>query len=249
VVEAEGGLMAEDPRPFEYRRIWAEKRVLRRLYEGYYREIAHRCRPGRTLEIGGGSGNLKDFLGDIISTDRLFGPWLDAVTDAEALPFAAASIDNIVLFDVLHHLPSPRRFLAEAERVLRPGGRVVMIEPAITPVSGLFYRLFHPEPVIMTADPLADAAAGRDPWEANQAIPTLLFERHRSRFEAACPGLRLVEFRLFALFSYPLSGGFRPWSLLPPGLVGPLCAIERLIEPVLGRLMAFRLLAVLDRVG
>jgi SAM-dependent methyltransferase len=241
--------MTADPRPFEYRQIWQQKPVLRRLYERYYRDIARRCRPGRTLEIGGGSGNLKGFLGDIVSTDRLFGPWLDAVADAGALPFAAASFDNIVLFDVLHHLSAPGRFLAEAERVLCLGGRLILIEPAITPVSGLFYRVFHPEPVVMTADPLAEAAPGRDPWQANQAIPTLLFGRHRRSFEAACPGLLLVELRRFALVSYPLSGGFRRWSLLPASLVDPLCTIEHWLEPVLGRLMAFRLLAVLERTG
>jgi len=63
----------------------------------------------------------------VVSTDILPAPWLDALADAQRLPFAAASFDNIEMFDVLHHLDQPRMFLQEAERVLRRGGRIVMV--------------------------------------------------------------------------------------------------------------------------
>jgi 2-polyprenyl-3-methyl-5-hydroxy-6-metoxy-1,4-benzoquinol methylase len=43
--------------------------------------------------------------------------------------------------DVLHHLEFPVVFFREAARVLRPGGRVLMVEPAITWGSSFFYRL------------------------------------------------------------------------------------------------------------
>lgn len=243
--------MTEDRRPLEYRQIWEIKPALKRLYESYYREMVALCKPGRTLEIGGGSGNLKSFAPDVVSTDIVFAPWLDAVADAQYLPFNGRSFDNIVFVDVLHHIEQPRAFLQEAERVLRPGGRIVMIEPAITPVSFLFYRLFHPEPVIMAADPLAAITPdpNRDPWDANQAIPTLLFGRHRDRLHREFSGLRLVALRRIALASYPMSGGFRPWSLLPLQLIGPLLRLERWLEPLLGRLMAFRLVAVIERVA
>jgi SAM-dependent methyltransferase len=241
--------MESDQRPIEYRQVWDEKPVLKALYSSYYQMILERCRPGRTLEIGGGSGNLKGFAPAVVTTDILFAPWLDAVADAQALPFADASFDNIVLFDVLHHIEQPLRFLTEARRVLRDGGRIIMVEPAITPVSGIFYRNFHPEPVDMKADPLTPprSEGPRDAFDANQAIPTLLFGRDRQRLAASLPGLGLVERRLIALFSYPLSGGFRPWSLLPAALVKPLLGVERVLEPVLGPLMAFRLIATLER--
>jgi hypothetical protein len=43
-------------------------------------------------------------------------------------------------------------FFREAARVLRLGGRVLMVEPAITWGSTSFYRLFHHEPVRTSAD-------------------------------------------------------------------------------------------------
>ncbi|HLY58260.1 MAG TPA: class I SAM-dependent methyltransferase [Stellaceae bacterium] len=241
--------MALDERPLEYRQIWEGKPVLRALYADYYRMIRDRCRPGRTLEIGGGSGNFKSFAADVVSTDILFAPWLDAVADAQRLPFVAGSFDNLVLFDVLHHIEAPLLFLREAERVLRPGGRLIMVEPAITPASGFFYRHFHPEPVVMAADPLAvgESDARRDAFDANQAIPTLLCWRDRDRLAQTVPGLRLVERRRIALFAYPLSGGFRPWSALPAAVVAPVLSVERWLEPILGPLMAFRLIATFER--
>lgn len=233
-----------------YRATWQQKPVLRAIYRDYYRRIMETARPGLVLEIGGGSGNLKEFAPRVISTDILPAPWLDAVADAQALPFRDRTFDSIVMVDVLHHLQTPRSFLREAARVLRPRGRLVVIEPAITPLSWIAYRFFHQEPVIMGQDPLADVAPDphRDPYDANSAVPTLLFGRYRQRLAAECPELVVREVRLLSLLAYPLSGGFKSWSLLSPALVAPMLRLERALEPVLGRLMAFRLLAVVERI-
>jgi SAM-dependent methyltransferase len=44
------------------------------------------------------------------------------VGDAEALPFADGSFDLVFSYGVLHHSPDTPRAIAEAARVLRPGG-------------------------------------------------------------------------------------------------------------------------------
>ncbi|MEX2617489.1 MAG: class I SAM-dependent methyltransferase [Alphaproteobacteria bacterium] len=237
-------------RPADYRAIWMAKPVLRNVYQGWYRRMAKACRAGRTLEIGGGSGNFKSFAPDVISTDIMTAAWLDAVCDAHRLPFDEASFDNIVMFDVLHHLQRPALFFREAMRVLRADGRIVMLEPAITPVSHVFYDRFHAEPVNMTEDPFADGPldTGRDPFDSNQAIPTLLFGgmARQAAFEKAFPGLSVDMAEYLALFAYPLTGGFQSWSLLPAWLAGPLTALENILAPVLGRSMAFRMLIVIS---
>jgi SAM-dependent methyltransferase len=243
--------------PAEFRQVWDAKPALRAVYADYYRRIRAWCpsgpgRPGSRsviLEIGAGSGNLKEHLPDVVATDVVPGDWLDALADAQALPFADASLDAVVGVDVLHHVEFPARFLAEAERTLRPGGRVVLVEPAITPVSRVVFKLGHPEPVLLGADPLADGSpdAGKHPMDSNQAIPTLLAGRDRRRLETRFPGLHVLHAETLSLFAYPLSGGFRRWCLVPSALVGPLLRVESRLEPRLGRYGGFRLLLVLQR--
>lgn len=229
--------------------MWRQKPVLRAVYEDFHRRIVDLCRPGRTLEVGSGIGSLRGTLPTVVSTDITPAKWLDAAVDAQALPFVSAGFDNLVGIDVIHHVEFPRHFLAEAVRVLRPGGRLILLEPAVTPASYLFYRFLHDERLDLSVDPLLDGRPDphRAPDEANQAIPTLLFGRWRSALEAQFPELHLRHLGHLSLWAYPLSGGFRAWSLLPVALVPGLLRLERVLESALGGVLGFRLLAVLER--
>jgi len=48
--------------------------------------------------------------------------------DLEALPIDAARLDAATLMLVLHHVAEPQRALTEVARVLKPGGRVVVVD-------------------------------------------------------------------------------------------------------------------------
>ena len=233
----------------EHRLIWTEKPALRSIYTDFYRRIVSKTVPGKTLEIGGGTGNLKEFYADVVCTDIVTLPWLDAVADAQALPFADACFANIVLVDVLHHIERPSRFFAEAVRVLKPGGRLLFLEPAMTPLSTVFYSRFHPEPVDMSVDPFVDGPLdpNRVPFDANQAIPSLLLGKYSQQMSRAFPDLKLVHFERLSLFAYPMSGGFRRWSLIPSFAVNAVLALENVVAPVLGKLAAFRMFAAFER--
>jgi SAM-dependent methyltransferase len=101
------------------------------------------ARPGeRLLEIGCGHGgnlfhlrHLKarrfgvDFSAARASfAERNTGAHT-AVSDAGALAFGDRTFDAVLIRDVLHHLPDPAPALREAHRVLKPGGRLTVIEP------------------------------------------------------------------------------------------------------------------------
>jgi SAM-dependent methyltransferase len=55
---------------------------------------------------------------------------LAAQGHVDRLPFADGSIDVVCLLDVIEHIPDTREALAEARRVLAPGGRLVVNVPA-----------------------------------------------------------------------------------------------------------------------
>jgi SAM-dependent methyltransferase len=238
-----------DPRTAQNLRQWERKPSLRAVYQDLYQKMAAECRSGLTLEIGGGSGNFKQYYQDVVTSDITTAPWLDLVADAQTLPFKAGVFSNIVMFDVLHHIEFPRMFFAEAQRVLIPGGRMVMVEPAITPMSWFFYRFVHQEPVDLSADPLLEGKASleKDPYSANQAVPALLVARHAHRLTLLFPDLCVCHVRWLSLFAYPLTGGFKRWSLIPVSLVKPVLRLEDSISRLIGRFLGFRLLVTIER--
>lgn len=69
------------------------------------------------------------------------------VGDACRLPAADASLDAVVDFAVVHHVPAWREAVAEAARVLRPGGQLVFEEVTRHALRRWSYRtlLRHPE--------------------------------------------------------------------------------------------------------
>ena len=238
-----------------HRAAWESNPALRALYADWYGRIAAALPPralGPRIELGSGPGFAREFIPDLELTDVVGAPWLDRELDADAIAAADGSVGALVLFDVLHHLASPGRFFAEAARVLRPGGRAVLCEPFISPLSYPVYKFLHEEPVDMSVDPLAaeihrSGATEKDPFDSNQAIPTRLFGRHRAAFARMFPSLRVVSVERLAGLCYPASGGFSRRPLLPMPVWRPLYHLERWLPTSAFRLIGFRLLAVIER--
>ncbi len=242
-----------DERLTEHRRVWDSKPTLRAIYLDFHRRLEASCPPGKLLDIGGGSAHFKTYRPEVVALDILPFSGIDVVADAHDMPFDSAEFSGIVMLDVLHHLKRPVVFLREAARVLKPGGRLAMIEPGMSVIARQVYHHFHQEPVIMTADPLAEqvAQSGDDPWDSNQAIPSLMFgsAEARARLAQLVPELKVVSVRWLSLMAYPLSGGFKPWCLWPEALVGPMLQVEDLVMPVFGPVLGFRTFVVLERRG
>jgi ubiquinone/menaquinone biosynthesis C-methylase UbiE len=110
---------------------------------------------GRVVEIGSGTGvNLQHYprtIDELVCTEpeqpmakrlrrKAEGSGLDVrvvEAPAEALPFEDDSFDTAVATLVLCTVSDPARTLAELDRVLRPGGRLIFIEHVRATEPGL----------------------------------------------------------------------------------------------------------------
>lgn len=120
-----------------------------RLYERFQfaggREWACSRARGDVLEVGVGTGlNLASYPSDVRLTGMDLSPAMLAVArtraielgreidlregDAQAMPFAGASFDTVVCTLSLCAIPDNRAAIAEMRRVLRPGGRLVLLD-------------------------------------------------------------------------------------------------------------------------
>lgn len=232
----------------KHRETWNSKPLLRFIYRTWYRDITAHLTDGMSVELCGGTGNLKEYESSVISTDLTLAPWLDAVVNAEALPFPEASLSNIVLIDGLHHIAKVCTFFEEACRALRTGGRIIILEPYLSPLSFPVYHFIHEEPVDFSRNPLDNESAkkGTLPFDANQAVATILFEKDYHRFHRRFTLLEKTVHRHLLAWNYVLSGGFSHNQLIPTAVAKVLGSVKKIV-PLPRRLLAFRLFVVLEK--
>lgn len=133
-------------------RRYDRQRWLERASIGTVIELLAPRREDRLLDVGTGTGLLLRQLagssprpGEALGVDasaamltRVLGlpcGWSVTVADARALPFGAGDFDAATACYLLHVLTDADRLdvLAELHRVLRPGGRLAVVTPALTP--------------------------------------------------------------------------------------------------------------------
>jgi SAM-dependent methyltransferase len=235
------GLDLDDPQTtYLRRRILEEKRFLRKIYEEWYRGLAASLPEGAepVVELGSGAGFLSAFVPGLVRSEVFHTPDVDVVLDGLALPFASASLRGIVMTNVLHHLPRPLRFFAEAARCVRPAGVVAMIEPWVTPWSRLVYTRLHHEPFLPESRQWEISGSG--PLSAaNGALPWILFRRDRERFERQTPQWRIRSVTPIMPFRYLVSGGISLRSLVPAASYPLWRWLEDALSPFSGWLAMF----------
>jgi SAM-dependent methyltransferase len=101
----------------------------------------------RMLDAGAGELQFKKFCSHLDYVSQDFGQYdgtgdgaglqtgirdnskLDIVSDITSIPVEDSSFDAVMCIEVLEHVPSPEKALAELTRVLKPGGVLIVTSP------------------------------------------------------------------------------------------------------------------------
>lgn len=119
-------------------------RSLRRHYVDlfHFRHIPALPPGGRVLDMGGtrintrGLFRIDPFDLDVIVLNYSMDKKPHVAGDAQKLPLADGCFDAVVCSEVLEHLPHPTAALAEARRVLKPGGKLLLCVPFLFRIHG-----------------------------------------------------------------------------------------------------------------
>lgn len=135
-----------------------------KIWFGRWRKKYLASLTGRILEVGVGTGeNIKYYNSEaeVIGIDfsekmlekarkKLISSGKNNITltqmDAEKLNFKSNSFDYVITTFVFCSIPAPAKALAEIKRILKPKGRLIMIEHVLSknPIISLIERIHNP---------------------------------------------------------------------------------------------------------
>ncbi|MBI4321238.1 MAG: methyltransferase domain-containing protein [Chloroflexi bacterium] len=112
-------------------------------YTSWHQHVVTSLASGPYILLDIGAGRMALDHPNIVRMDVAYGPDVDVVGDAHALPFLDESIDFVYTEAVLEHLHDPFYAAAEMHRVCQKGGYVYADTNFVFPYHGYPYHYFN----------------------------------------------------------------------------------------------------------
>lgn len=164
----------------------------------------------KIIEIGSGAGFLSLYLNEkIIKSDAIKYPWIDQKLNAMDLKLKEKSVDVFIASHTIHHFYSPYKFLNDIEKILKPGGLLIIQEINTCLFIRFLLKLmkhegWNYEKNVFDKNEIMNDA--NDLWSANCAIPEILFN-NENKFHKTFPFFKIIKNDLNECLIFPLSGG------------------------------------------
>lgn len=235
-------------RTIYHRQLILDKPFLRKIYMTWYQEFIMsipNLPSGILLELGSGGGFLKELIPNVICSDIIPLPTNDMTFSALEMPFEDNSVSGIFMVDTFHHIPDSELFLKEAKRVLKKGGKIIMIEPANSVWGRFIYKRFHHEPFIPEGGwtiPSTGPMSG-----ANGALPWIVFERDKKLFSEKFPDLMIENIKYHQPLMYLISGGVSHRQLMPNFAYGACAMFDKVLSSLTKQVSMFMTIKIIKQ--
>jgi SAM-dependent methyltransferase len=231
--------------------LWNSKPILRSAYVDMYRLAAKQLSglpDPKIVELGSGMGHIREVIPNCVTTELFPFPWIDQIENAYKLSFPDETVSDLISTDVFHHLKYPGTALNELNRVLRTGGRVILLEPCMSLLGLLVYGVFHVEPIAVTKKIEWFATNGWSPenmdYYAAQGNATRIFVG--KKYQPQLTAWKSVKTIRLSALAYAASGGYSGPQLYPTGMYSVIKSLEKIID-LFPSLFSTRLLVVLEK--
>lgn len=227
------------------------KPLLKRVYSEWYRQIVsvkETVEPlsGEILEIGSGGGFLKEFIPEAVTSDVYRRSDIDRIENAYHLSCRNNSVKLLCCVSVINQLGRVEEFFKEVERVLIPGGKLVIVDPYISWFSRLVYKYIHHYHFDLSSKSWNFPETGRMSGN-DTTLATKIFWRDRDVFIQKFPTLKIQSIVLHNFVAYYASGGVSCRSLVPNFLVGFVMFFEKMVSPFMRYLACFQTVVLVKR--
>lgn len=119
---------------------WLTRKIVRERLVTFVKKYATEA---YTLDLGCANSPYSKYFTNRIGFDIAEGPGVDVVGDAHMLPFPDETFETVFSTEVLEHLHTPEKAIAEMKRVLKPGGRVILTTRFVFPIHDAPHDYFR----------------------------------------------------------------------------------------------------------